>query len=115
MLVNPDPTVTLLDWLREEKGVLGIHVGCGEGGCGICTVALVVPVPGTDDVRTHTRTLRERFFLPSACCLVLCLCDHPLAFATALSHCHIFLHFYMVSHTNLPPFYLSLFLCGVVG
>ena len=36
-VANPDPAVTLLDWLREEKGVLGIHVGCGEGGCGICT------------------------------------------------------------------------------
>lgn len=39
-VTNPSPNVRLLDWLREVKGLHGMHVGCHEGGCGICTVAL---------------------------------------------------------------------------
>jgi xanthine dehydrogenase/oxidase len=43
VLHNPSPSVLLLAWLREEDNNYGTHVGCGEGGCGICTVALVTP------------------------------------------------------------------------
>src|SRR4051794_26412321 len=38
-ITDPDPTVLLTDYLHSV-GLTGTKVGCGQGGCGACTVML---------------------------------------------------------------------------
>lgn len=39
-LADPNPQWTLLDFIRSQHGLKGTKLGCGEGGCGACTVVL---------------------------------------------------------------------------
>lgn len=43
IISNPNPHWTLLDYIRAQPNLKGTKLGCGEGGCGACTVVLQVP------------------------------------------------------------------------
>ncbi len=59
-----DPTMTVLNWLREAERLTGTKEGCAEGDCGACTVVL-----GEADGR------RIRYRAVNACILFLPVLD----------------------------------------
>ncbi len=54
---NPDPAVILSDHVRDT-GLTGTKVGCGQGGCGACTVMISRRTPEGDDHRAINACLR---------------------------------------------------------
>lgn len=67
-LVNPDPTETVLNYLRYDLARTGTKEGCAEGDCGACTVVLAEVV----DLGSAT-SLRYRAV--NACILFLPMLD----------------------------------------
>jgi carbon-monoxide dehydrogenase small subunit len=37
---SAEPRVTLVDFLRDELGLTGTHIGCEHGVCGACTILM---------------------------------------------------------------------------
>nr|P08793.1 RecName: Full=Xanthine dehydrogenase; Short=XD [Calliphora vicina] len=60
---NPDPECTLLTYLREKLRLCGTKLGCGEGGCGACTVMIS---------RIDTLTNRIKHIAVNACLTPVC-------------------------------------------
>ncbi|MGA0594179.1 xanthine dehydrogenase small subunit [Enterovirga sp. CN4-39] len=68
-IASCDPTATLLDWLRLERGLTGTKEGCAEGDCGACTVA--VGRPDGDRIRYEAINACIRFLPTLDGCQVL--------------------------------------------
>jgi xanthine dehydrogenase small subunit len=61
-VVNCDPTMTLLDYLRECRRLTGTKEGCREGDCGACTVVEISLSGGRPRVRALNSCIA---FLPT--------------------------------------------------
>jgi xanthine dehydrogenase/oxidase len=55
---NPDPAILLSDYVRDS-GLTGTKVGCGQGGCGACTLMISRRTPERDDHRAINSCLRN--------------------------------------------------------
>lgn len=55
-LHNPNPTTLLAHYIRDTAGLYGTKLGCEEGGCGACTVALTKK-EGTRSINSCLRPL----------------------------------------------------------
>ncbi|XP_052058893.1 xanthine dehydrogenase/oxidase-like isoform X1 [Mytilus californianus] len=60
---DPDPGYTLLYYLRKKLCLTGTKLGCGEGGCGACTVMVSKYLPDTKTVK---------HFSANACLIPIC-------------------------------------------
>ena len=55
-LVNPPADQTLASYLRGDLGLRGTKIGCGQGGCGSCTVTMSKT---EDDGEIHHRAINS--------------------------------------------------------
>ena len=63
---NPDPTRTVLQYLREDLRRVGSKEGCAEGDCGACTVVIGEIASSLADGRIQFRSVNACIqFLPT--------------------------------------------------
>jgi xanthine dehydrogenase iron-sulfur cluster and FAD-binding subunit A len=51
---NPSQEQTLTQFLRNDLGLTGTKISCGEGACGACTVTLARPGTGATTLSIMT-------------------------------------------------------------
>ena len=61
-IANCDPSMTLLDYLRETRRLTGTKEGCREGDCGACTVVVMTAGNNAPQVKAVNSCI---LFLPS--------------------------------------------------
>jgi xanthine dehydrogenase/oxidase len=80
-VLDADPRWTLLTFLRDVVGLKGTKLGCGEGGCGACTVMLSYLVEDDRKIGTGSGVASAdsaptvRHISANACLTPLCACD----------------------------------------
>jgi xanthine dehydrogenase small subunit len=65
-VVGDDVFATLVEFLRQRRGLVGTKVGCGEGDCGACTVLVGRPFEGELRYRTSAACLLAMYQLDGA-------------------------------------------------
>lgn len=65
VVVNPDPMMTLVEYLHSQR-ITSPKLGCGEGGCGACTLTIA---------SWDASTASARYRSVNSCLLALCSCD----------------------------------------
>lgn len=61
-IANCDPSMTLLDYVRETRRLTGTKEGCREGDCGACTVVVITPGKAAPQVKAINSCI---LFLPT--------------------------------------------------
>ena len=77
-LVNPQNDKTLANFLRGDLGLRGTKIGCGEGGCGSCTVT----VSKMEDGELHHRAVNS--------CITKVSVRLPLSYYLLVKHRNLF-------------------------